>query len=1421
MFLSPTSSARRAGRIILSCAILTLLSLVPSAAQTLNGTYTIGAGGNYASISAAVTAINSATSVTGPVTMYIRGGTITPPTTGWSLPAKAGMSTTNRITFKPYPGETVVISGPIAGNYATFDIRGSYYTIDGTNGNASNTSRDLRITQTDPNGGLAIRIYGNADGVHVRNSIVQSGATSYYGYGAGNIQLYGDYSGAPDDAIIESNTIGDSTGTLRAWIMVHMYGGYSYFINNPIIRNNVIVNGGNNYGIYYNSYVIAAEAFVNAPRIEGNAIHYTSGASNYYHYGIAIFADYGYVTNAVVNANRINVPTSTGSQEYTYPIYIGAYGASGTTHRITNNFISNRSNSSQHYTFGFIQVYTGYNSSATIDILHNTMYSAGSGNDYQYGMLYNYNSGGQSATVNFRNNLYYSTRTSGGFYHFYMINYGNTPLAFNSSDNLIQSSLSLTYYLYTSATGISTSTTSLATWQASGYDQRSFAAVPNFVDAANGDLHIDASKIASIEGRGFQASVLTDIDGNLRATSPYLPDIGADEGNFNGGGLKITYPTAGANITSNYLLNATFTANRPMNTRLELSTNNGATWTQVSTVAPTLTGSNLSVVPTPDVETNQARLRVVSNMNPLEADTSAPFNLVRPIYTVVAMNGGESLVPTDTVSLRWSSQFAPPTIPMQLDVSVNGGATWQTIASNLTSLNLPATNAVSWIVPNTPTNNALVRIKAMGASTLGDSSNATFKILPAPVLTLTSPVGGDRWFVGEKRRITWDHTTVFAVRIEYTTDGGGSWRIATVNTDKVPASHGGYDWTVPDEPSTNAMVRITSVERPRFNARSSAFSIIKGSIALDNPVGGEQYELGQTITAAFRAPTSSWLDFRFSSDGGATWSSINPTPGVPVAASASGTIALKLPSLPTQRGLLRVVDVEREWLFDETDATIEIMEAPTIAITSPALNDQIERSTMTNITWMTNRVTRVNIDFSANGGAPGSYVRLASNFDAALGTMPWQVPGQTTPNAKIRFTDMSGVTVAESGTFAIVDAAPTALHLDAPNGGETYAPGDRIVITWTGVNVPRVMLRYSSDGGASWNPIATDIPAINRRYEWTAPSTAGERYRISISSSGPTLADMSDNDFSIVAPVEPSLGLVYPSGGETLYVGDTVTLSWAMQGIAGPVGLMYTVDDGTTWKSITTLAAGSLQHSWIVPDEPTLAKHGARLQSAPTARIMVGAGTLSDTSLGFSIERRLSPSVEVTSPNLSTEMWTEGTAVTIRWDFQVISNVDIMLSTDDGATWGTTIVQNASAALQSYTWNVPHLADTSLGSLRVRVSANPGGTPADDSDVSFGYRPSTSGVADLTGMRQMMLFGNFPNPFATTTELRWRQSVTAPAILRIYNQAGSLVFEETTGVANPGDQRLVVSSGTMPNGVYLYELRIAGETLRSLMTITR
>jgi len=66
-----------------------------------------------------------------------------------------------------------------------------------------------------------------------------------------------------------------------------------------------------------------------------------------------------------------------------------------------------------------------------------------------------------------------------------------------------------------------------------------------------------------------------------------------------------------------------------------------------------------------------------------------------------------------------------------------------------------------------------------------------------------------------------------------------------------------------------------------------------------------------------------------------------------------------------------------------------------------------------------------------------------------------------------------------------------------------------------------------------------------------------------------------------------TLAVTAPNGGETLQVGAPYTLRWNTTGSIPTVKLEYSVDRGTSWRSIADSWANGGQYAWTVPDAPT------------------------------------------------------------------------------------------------------------------------------------------------------------------------------------------------------------------------------------------
>jgi hypothetical protein len=78
----------------------------------------------------------------------------------------------------------------------------------------------------------------------------------------------------------------------------------------------------------------------------------------------------------------------------------------------------------------------------------------------------------------------------------------------------------------------------------------------------------------------------------------------------------------------------------------------------------------------------------------------------------------------------------------------------------------------------------------------------------AESIEVLSPNGGEVWYVGSSPPIEWSSPGVENVQLEYSTDGGTSWSVI----EAFAPSAGFYLWTIPEETSTQCLVRITDAD---------------------------------------------------------------------------------------------------------------------------------------------------------------------------------------------------------------------------------------------------------------------------------------------------------------------------------------------------------------------------------------------------------------------------------------------------------------------------------------------------------------------------------------------------------------------------------------------------------------------------------
>src|SRR5207249_3127025 len=158
-------------------------------------------------------------------------------------------------------------------------------------------------------------------------------------------------------------------------------------------------------------------------------------------------------------------------------------------------------------------------------------------------------------------------------------------------------------------------------------------------------------------------------------------------------------------------------------------------------------------------------------------------------------------------------------------------------------------------------------------------------------------------------------------------------------------------------------------------------------------------------------------------------------------------------------------------------------------------------------------------------------------------------------------------------------------------------------------------IAYSSDGGRSWNYIATNVSGTS--FNWTIPGNLnpGNHYRIRVSQASGTASDGSDVDFTITStPI-----VVGQPGSASIVVGNPATFSVSAVPVTSYKWQVST-DSGATWKDIpgatgailtvptTTLAMTGTQYRVLLTNEcGTTTSAGATLYVSPSG---AGVGDL-------------------------------------------------------------------------------------------------------------------------------------------------------------------------------------------------------------------
>ncbi|MDD5594763.1 MAG: hypothetical protein PHY94_00785, partial [Candidatus Omnitrophica bacterium] len=816
------------------------------------------------------------------------------------------------------------------------------------------------------------------------------------------------------------------------------------------------------------------------------------------------------------------------------------------------------------------------------------------------------------------------------------------------------------------------------------------------------------------------------------------------------GAFNVTYPTLGANLVSWATYNVTWdrtgTTSLPQ-VDLLYTVDGGTSWMdmagavgQVTTVNNT--GTYAWYVPNPLSENSIVRVR---DHNDATVYADSPIFNIRG-FQVTAPNGAEEWELGFTHAISWSSG-GTITTPIDIYLSTDGGANYtywlsrRTVNTgsynwNITGMDM---NGVTYNASNT------CKIKLVDAASRQDVSDANFKIMATPTISVTSPTGSSQWLPGSTNNITWTNTGRISTNlaVEYTIDAGTTWTAVSPAPSPAQITAQSYPWTVPSFNATalpaNIQFRVRETTIPTRDTQSlvsgtsaAGAQIITPSFTVTAPISSTVWVAGdtsRTITWTSQGTLIDNLKLDYSVDSGVTWTNFATF----TQAQQNGTY--NWTNLPVgavgNSVLIRISDSRTPAVVTANSASFTILGHQRITLNNPPTGATLIQGDSYNITWTWDgqqTTSNLKLQLSSDGGVTWPNVPpylIGDQLPNIPNSFAWVIPSTIdSTTAQVRIYDTADPLVTSTtGNFTIT--IPSITVTGPATGNQWFATGN-YNITWTTIgsvsNSLKIEYRLSSDGGLTWagwqtiTAATTPGEAAAKSKAWAIPDNVGSTAQVRITDNNRPVVTATSGNFSIVAP---TISVTSPTGSETgansWVVGTQHSISWTTtggaQGAISSLRLQYTTN-GTTFTTITTISdaptiqADSGSYTWTIPDAVS-----------PTVQIKIFDPARSATTVTSNQFEIRAPSLTITSPNTGAESWIIGTTHDITWySVGAVTTPLKLYYTSDGITW-VQITDFDGVNDGTYTWTVPDAYSAGLAKIKIEDSY---GTPRTDlSDRSF------------------------------------------------------------------------------------------------------
>jgi len=235
---------------------------------------------------------------------------------------------------------------------------------------------------------------------------------------------------------------------------------------------------------------------------------------------------------------------------------------------------------------------------------------------------------------------------------------------------------------------------------------------------------------------------------------------------------------------------------------------------------------------------------------------------------------------------------------------------------------------------------------------------------------------------------------------------------------------------------------------------------------------------------------------------------------------------------------------------------------PWIQVTSPNGGETWDIGGDYDITWEASPyIDNVAIELSLNSG--GDYTMSLTPSAPNTGLFEWNPipPEAASENCRIKVMDAEDSEVWDQSDADFTVTTPW-IEVTSPNGGESWKVLSDHEITWdSSESTGEVKIEYSKNYFVSDINLIVDTTPNDGSYMWVdIPYDLSDTVKVRVSSTVPSMSDISDAVFSIIEPDE-YITVLSPNGGEEWQRWNNHEITWESSGVTGNVNIYCSSDN--------------------------------------------------------------------------------------------------------------------------------------------------------------------------------------------------------------------------------------------------------------------